>query len=222
MTVSLKTQCPLCESQDDSTHYHNDTTRDYYCCERCGLIFVPPNYFLTAEAEKSRYDLHENDPEDERYVRFLSQLFEPISSVLKPNSIGLDFGSGPGPTLHRLFENEGHQMSLYDPFYAPNTSVLDKQYDFITMSEVIEHIQSPKQVLEGLWESLNGGGYLGIMTKRPSKNFATWHYIQDDTHVCFYGDKTFQWLAKKLSAKIVFDYKTVIILQKRSLGRLRD
>ena len=78
---------------------------------------------------------------------------------------GLDFGSGPGPTLSIMFREAGYPMEIYDYFYAPNTDVLNNQYDFITATEVIEHLRHPIQTLNLLWKILKPGGVLGIMTE---------------------------------------------------------
>ena len=82
-----------------------------------------PYQFLSPKEEKSEYDLHENSSDDPGYRRFLARLFDPVSHQLAPNSYGLDFGSGPGPTLSVMFEEAGHSMEIYDPFFAPETIV---------------------------------------------------------------------------------------------------
>jgi hypothetical protein len=44
--------------------------------------------------------------------------------------------------------------------------------------------------------------------------FATWHYKNDPTHVCFFSVDTFHWLADLWRAKIEFIGNDVIILEK--------
>ena len=68
------------------------------------LLFVQSADYLSAREEQAEYDLHENSPDDPRYRNFLSQLFEPVLAMISPGSYGLDFGSGPGPTLSCMFE----------------------------------------------------------------------------------------------------------------------
>ena len=57
--------------------------------------------------------------------------------------------------------------------------------------------------------------YLGIMTKRviDQQRFATWHYKNDPTHVCFYSVETFQWLANLWQAQLEFIGADVILLK---------
>ncbi|MCK5547211.1 MAG: class I SAM-dependent methyltransferase, partial [Rhodospirillaceae bacterium] len=125
-------------------------------------------------------------------------------------------GCGPGPALAKLFEEAGHSMALYDPYYAPDTSVLLHSYDFITMSEVVEHLAEPGKVLDDLWANLNAGSWLGIMTKRVrnAEAFKAWHYITDPTHICYFSVSTFQWLAKRWSAKLIISGDDVVLMQK--------
>ena len=92
------TNCPLCQSKNHSL-FHKDQNREYFRCSVCSYVFVPNQFHLSESEEKLRYDTHNNDPQDSRYRQFLSQLIEPLQELIPDQSIGLDFGSGPGPTL---------------------------------------------------------------------------------------------------------------------------
>jgi hypothetical protein len=172
---------------------------------------------LSSAAEKARYDTHQNSPGDQRYRQFLSRLFNPINERLTPGSHGLDFGSGPGPTLSVMFEEIGHSMAIYDYFYAREPSVLERQYDFITATEVLEHLHNPREELDRLWSLLKTGGWLGIMTQilQDQKAFARWYYKNDPTHICFFSRPTFEWLAVYLRAEIIYANKDVVLFSKR-------
>lgn len=137
-------------------------------------------------------------------------------SRLSKNNRGLDFGCGPGPTLSVMFEAFGCSMAIYDPFFATDKSVLEIEYDFVTATEVVEHLQRPKQSLNRMWGCVKPGGYLGIMSQLVTgqKAFANWHYKDDDTHICFYSRETFVWLARQWHTELVFVEKDVIIFQK--------
>ena len=208
--------CPLCGAGEVNQNYHQDRRRDYFQCSTCHLVFVPPQHFLAANEEKAQYDLHKNSPEDDRYRQFLSRLFLPMQKRLGPKSHGLDFGSGPGPTLSVMFEEVGHSMATYDYFYAKDTSVFESFYDFITATEVVEHLHHPRQELDRLWAILKPEGRLGIMTKlvRDREAFAEWHYKNDPTHVCFYSRSTFKWLAAEWHAELAFEGNDVILFYK--------
>jgi len=143
----------------------------------------------------------------------------PMINRLPIGSRGLDFGCGPGPTLSVMFEELGYPMAIYDLFYAADESVLEIEYDFVTATEVVEHLQSPKQSLNRMWRCVKPGGHLGIMSKLviDQKAFANWHYKNDDTHICFYSEETFGWLARQWRTEPVFVGKDVIIFQKPRL-----
>ena len=218
MTISVKIKnpvCPLCKTLECNVFFH-DKCRDYFQCPTCCLIFVPPGQFLSIDEERAEYDLHENIPDDPAYRRFLGRLFLPMQERIKADSCGLDFGSGPGPTLSLMFEECGHLMEIYDKFYAKNPRVLEKQYDFITATEVVEHLRNPEAALSRLWECLKTGGWFGIMTKLAigKTAFAQWHYKNDLTHVCFFSRDTFRWLAGRWQANLVFIDKDVILFNK--------
>ena len=206
--------CPLCQVSAASPFFQDH--RDYFRCPECALVFVPPQQFLSAEEEKAVYDQHENSADDPAYRQFLNRLFKPLSQQLQANSYGLDFGSGPGPTLSVMFNEAGHSMANYDCFYAPQNSLLQQQYDFITATEVVEHLHHPRQELDRLWSCLKPRGSLGIMTKRvlSQEAFSHWHYKNDPTHVCFFSLETFQWLANYWQAALTIPEKDVVIFSK--------
>ncbi|MFG6175635.1 class I SAM-dependent methyltransferase [Halomonas sp. THAF12] len=207
--------CPLCASVEHLP-FHRDARRDYRRCRQCELVFVPAHQRLGPEEEKAVYDRHQNSPDDLGYRRFLSRLFDPLLAKLAPGDRGLDFGAGPGPTLSVMFEEAGHPMAIFDPFYAPDASVLAYRYDFVTATEVVEHLFAPGQELERLVGLLAPGGWLGLMTKRVSsvEAFAGWHYILDPTHVCFFSEGTFHWFAERWQLRVEFPADDVVLLQR--------
>jgi len=207
--------CPLCESKE-IVNYHSNKRRDFLQCEICSLVFVPEQFHFSPDEEKKRYDFHQNSPEDEGYKIFLSRLAIPLHKRLKAKCHGLDFGSGPGPTLSKMLEEKGHSVDLYDYFYADDKTVFDNQYDFITATEVFEHLRNPIEIIEYLWQLLKPGGIFGIMTKLviDRETFPKWHYITDRTHICFFSEKTFMWLSSKLKAQSEFIGSDVIMLIK--------
>ncbi len=209
-------RCPLCHAEEIHKTYYQDTHRDYHLCPTCHLVFVPPEQHLSSKKEKAQYDLHQNSPHDRGYRQFLNRIFLPMQERLTPKSHGLDFGSGPGPTLSVMFQEAGHSMRLYDHFYAHDPSVFKHQYDFITATEVLEHLHYPKRELTRLWELLKPEGTLGVMTKLiPSReSFPDWHYKNDPTHVCFYSRLTFNWLAEWWNSSVAFLDHDVMIFKK--------
>ena len=214
-TAEQYPQCALCAGTE-VVEYHRDQRRFYLHCLGCHLVFVPEKFHLSDEQEKAEYDLHENDPQDLGYRNFLNRIAEPLLAKLKPQSEGLDFGSGPGPCLSLILEERGHSVALYDIYYANNPALLECQYDFITATEVVEHLANPLFELDRLWGILRSGGQLAIMTKlvaSPEK-FANWHYKSDPTHISFFSVATFNFLGQRWGSVPEFIGADVIIFQK--------
>lgn len=195
--------------------YFEDKTRQYRNCSNCDLIFVEQKFWLSKEGEKKEYDLHQNSPNDLGYRKFLSRLYSPLKSRLNSGAIGLDFGCGPGPTLSIMFEETGFDVSLYDKFYNQNLEVFNKSYDFITATEVLEHLQNPHLEIKRLTSCLKPDGHLGVMTKlsKGLEAFEKWHYKNDQTHICFYSKKSFDWISNEWNLKIDYIKDDVILLK---------
>ena len=109
----MKQPCPLCQSHT-AIEFSQDEKREYYQCSTCKLVFVPSRYYLNEDKEKERYDLHTNNPEDLNYRKFLNRMFLPMNERIKKQSCGLDFGSGPGPTLSLSFEEAAFMTGYCD------------------------------------------------------------------------------------------------------------
>lgn len=219
MTTSI---CPLC-ANPDIWHFHRDPKRDYYRCPGCLLVFVLSQQHLSLSQEKAIYDLHHNTVGDPGYTAFLSRLATPLLARIPENSVGLDFGCGPGPALAALFTANGHTVHLYDPFYANHPEQLQQAYTFVLCTEVVEHFRNPKQACDRLLNLVEPGGWLGIMTKLviDADAFAKWHYKNDPTHVAFFSRPTFDWLASQYGCQLEFIGNDVIILR-RSPTRCSD
>ncbi len=214
MDQTTSVSCPLCLG-DDTAAFHADRRRTYRRCGRCLLVFVPPEQHLSLGAEKSIYDLHRNDPADSGYRRFLSRLLEPLAARLPDGASGLDFGCGPGPALAAMMSERGFDMRIYDPFYADDPALLERRYDFITATEVIEHFRTPRAEFERLFALLKPGGLLGVMTKRviDREAFARWHYKNDLTHISFFSIPTLRWLAERYRCRVDFVQSDVAVFQ---------
>ena len=206
--------CPLCSSKN-LLDFHQDKRRQYLQCRDCYLVFVPATAHLSLVGEKAIYDLHQNNLLDEGYQKFLTRLRTPLLPYLKTSSHGLDYGCGPAPLLARLMENAGHPMAVYDPFYASDESVLNQRYDFITCSEVAEHFRQPQSEFQRLFGLLNPDGILAIMTKRVTNQdaFSRWHYKNDLSHISFFSETTFLWLADRYSYHVDFPCADVAIFK---------
>jgi SAM-dependent methyltransferase len=212
-------RCPLCEAGPAALRAQAHG-RSYYQCPQCRLTFVDSTQHLDADAERAHYQTHQNDPRDPRYRGFLSRLAEPLVARLENGAEGLDYGSGPGPTLSLMLEERGYRMRIFDPFFAPDRSALDGSYDFITATEVVEHFHSPRQEFERLDELLRPGGWLGIMTGwlGDEQDIAAWYYARDPTHIVFLSPATAGWIASHFNWQLWLPQENVALFRKPNAG----
>ena len=211
MSVSA---CPVCDGVAVRPLLTDRQGRAYLRCDTCLASFLDPSHFLTAEAEHAHYLTHENDENDPRYRSFLSRLADPLLQRLAPGSTGLDYGCGPGPALAAMLRDAGHEVAVYDPYFAPDDGVLDARYDFITCTETAEHFHRPGEEFARLASLLKPGGVLAVMTmfQTDDARFEAWHYRLDPTHVVFYRPETFAVLADRLGLECEVVARDVVFL----------
>jgi hypothetical protein len=154
---------------------------------------------LSPDEEKQRYSTHQNDVLDDGYRRHFAKLLGPLCAKLPANAEGLDYGSGPFPSLQTIMQEKNYSVSLYDLYFQPDQKVFAKKYDFVTCVEVAEHFFDPHQEFNRMVSLLKPGGILAVMTQfypATAQEFARWYYHRDPTHVCFYNRTTFGYLAE--------------------------
>lgn len=212
--------CPLCDLAGAAA-FAQAHGRSFLRCERCLLTFVDPRDRLSCDDERARYDTHDNRPDDPGYRAFLDRLAEPLTARLPAGAEGLDYGSGPGPTLSVMMAERGFSVSIYDPFFAPDPAALGRSWDFITCTETAEHFFRPGEEFRRLDGLLREPGWLGLMTQvleAPMSDdphaFESWWYVRDPTHVSFYRPETLEWIATTFGWTMTRVSSTVTIYQK--------
>lgn len=212
---------PVCKICSANTSVITDDQFDllYYSCGRCGFIFTDDKSYLTAEKEREHYLKHDNSFESEGYVHMFREF---IKTAIEPfNNIGraLDFGCGHGPVLAELLREKGIRTDIYDKYFADDGSFRNNQYDLITATEVVEHLNDPIDTLKLLVGCLSTKGILAIMTRFHPENddiFKDWWYRRDDTHISFYSPRTFHHIAKTFNMKLLLvDDKNIVVMQKQ-------
>ena len=189
--------CPLC-AHSGCRPFSKAHGRRYLRCRDCRLTFLHPEDRLNRPEERARYETHENDPADAGYRSFLDRLAEPLIARLDPGMRGLDYGSGPGPTLSLMMTERGFETVNFDPFFAPDPAPLSETWDFVTCTETAEHFFHPGAEFRTLKGLLRRPGWLAIMTRLldDDEAFETWWYARDPTHVSFYREETLTWIAR--------------------------
>lgn len=214
--MSEDSACPLC-GQAAVRHLSRVRGVDFGQCGHCGLMQRDPAQWPDAESERAYYQLHRNAPDDPGYRRFLQPLFDALQPRLAADAHGLDFGCGNGSALAAMLREAGHAVALYDPLFAPDSACLDRRYDFITASEVFEHLHRPAEALAQLDRLLRPGGWLGVMTGTPppaAEDLPQWHYLRDPTHVLFYPERTMAWIATRFGWRVELPARHVTLFYK--------
>ena len=228
--AKLTSTCRLCRQQ--AHDFMVVDGKAYLACDHCGLRMMHHDNLPSSFDEKAHYDQHDNRVDDIGYQQFLSRLADPLMAILPPSSSLLDFGSGPGSkqgsetgsvpssergsALAEMMRNAGHQVALYDPFYAPHPSVLSAEYDAVMATEVVEHFHHPHDGFKQMLASVRAGGWLAIMTNLQDDDaaFANWYYRRDPTHVAFYREETLAFIGQEFGLKIDRISRNVTIYQK--------
>ncbi len=207
--------CPLCLGSN-IIQFASIEAKEYFTCSHCHLIFLNTINHLPPAEEKERYSQHNNDIYNKDYRRFLSRLYDPLIQKLQKGSNGLDYGCGPGPALAQMFIEKEFTVDIYDPYFFPDRSFLNKTYKFVTCTEAAEHFYKPFEEFNKINKVLDQGGWLGVMTKffDKSVNFKDWHYRKDPTHVCFYSEETFDFLASERNWSCEIPSKDIVLFKK--------
>jgi len=210
-------KCHIC-NKDTKSFLHKKTNITYYHCASCEYIFKSPECYQDLKTQKERYNLHENNEEDEGYRAYFKRFLDFVLIYANNAKIALDFGCGCTSLLSKLLEKEGVSCDYFDPIYYPNTLDDGKKYDLIVSTEVFEHLHNPKDVFESLLKRLNSGGYLAIQTEFHSNekaSFEKWWYHSDTTHIVFFRPKTFKVLCCNYDCRYISDNgKNIVVLQK--------
>lgn len=187
-------------------------------CSQCALVFKNPRVHLNQEEDVKRYSTHQNNEHDQGYVGFLNRMLNPLSPFLPESFEALDFGCGPGPTLSILLKEKGGSVENYDPIFFKNLGALSRTYDVVTSTEVVEHFKSPLEDWILLASLVKPQGLMAVMTQfaNVAIDYKSWWYKNDPTHVVFYRDETFSYLARLFHLEIIFnDKNSVVIFRKK-------
>lgn len=214
--------CPLCHDGKTALFFQWPESlgvREFHHCACCDLRFVPSPFHVKPSEERERYEQHHNDPGDARYRNFLEPVVRHLEPKLSRGASGLDFGAGPGPALATMLQEAGFSMKLYDKYFHPDPNVLNATYDFITCTETAEHLAAPGKELALLRNLLKPGGWLAVMTGRLRdwSEFPGWYYHRDPTHIAFYSEDTWHWIARESQWECEFREMNITLLRRAEL-----
>jgi len=196
---------------------------DFYYCSSCDFVFKDPVSFWSMEDQKSRYDLHENDPEDEGYRAYFKRFLDFVTPYMPKSGSVLDFGCGRSTLLADMLREKGFSADAYDPIYHPEIPYHSKKYDIVVSTEVFEHLHDPISVFETLLGVLSEEGVLALQTQffpAEVSEFARWYYHKDPTHIVFFRAETFSHLARRYDCELLaHNGKNMVVLRKKKRKR---
>lgn len=180
------------------------------------LLFADANSHLPPNAELKKYQSANN--KHKPMQQLILSLVTQLEQLNKQHLVGLNFGRVVAESVVNELTDKGHQLHQYDPFFAPDHQLLKQQYDFICCYKVFEHFRAPSREWHLLCSILKPGGWIAINTQLITElnGFAKWHHKNNLTHVSFYQQATFQFLAKKADFALLFASNDLILVQKPS------
>lgn len=204
--------CTLCY-----TPLNTKVDEEYYICHTCNAYLKDEMLYFDQDKEKSHYECHNNDVNDIGYQHFTAPVTNTVLAHCTPDMLGLDYGCGKGPVITKRLVEQGYTVDLYDPFFHPNLTYLDKVYDYIFSCEVFEHFYTPYKEIDKLTKILKQGGLLIIKTHlfTEQTDFKNWYYRKDQTHVFIYTFKTIEYLAKQFDYQIETLTEKLVVLRKK-------
>lgn len=156
---------------------------------------------ISKDKEKQRYDSHQNNENDPNYQNYLNQIVNEILPHIDLSENGLDFGCGRTDLMSQIFKAQNISVDSFDLYFFPNQTIWQKKYNFIILSEVIEHLREPIVEMNKIRDCLIEHGQIFIKTKLypPEKVFFDkWFYKRDNTHIQFFNLASIKYLAKIL------------------------
>lgn len=208
--------CRLCESLKIQTHHETPQGALFWLCQDCGYVFRDQTQLLTLKEEQARYDSHENDVESEGYQKFLRPVVNCILQHQTTQDHGLDYGCGPSSVIEYLLKQQNYLMDVYDPYFYPENLKPWKTYDYVSCTEVVEHFHQPLIDFAKILQIMKPRARLYIKTGWLVEvaQFPQWHYHRDPTHVGFFNEKSFGFLAQKFGLQLQQMRSECVILVK--------
>lgn len=205
----------------DNIHHPLSETETIVTCQTCGLVYVNPRLApmpglatYSPEQEKTYFE-QSRDIRKKAYRRLIQQL--PVWLGRRPQTL-LDIGCGDGILLEAAqqagIKSIGSEISqeLIDLVRerlgpAAITSVNlaglpEAGYDVITLINVIEHLRSPKEILQISARLLKSNGILLVHTPNlgglPAKLAgAGWHHLEPLEHFYYFTMQTLSTLMRQ-------------------------
>lgn len=230
-TTEVKPVCHICGSHD-VRFFCAKGGHDLYDCTECGLTFVHPipgnlgaiyseEYFKnTGVNDTMGYTDYDKDKEPMRPVfeLYLDKLAR-LTSGKKIFDVGAATGYFLDIAKEKGWETYGSEISEYGAAEAQkrghamvygDLSVLDElpSVDAVTIWDVLEHVDRPREYLEAINRMTKEGGMLAINTVDRSSMWARimgshWHLIIPPEHLYYYSPKNLEQLLNETGFEVI-------------------
>ena len=196
----------------------------YSRCSHCGLV---------ASAYPANYDLNRYT---DKYVKLFGTDMElrinanRVANIMRWLPIGssvLDYGCSCGNFLARL-EAHGYRAFGYEPCKssAENKTCESRivtevenikgKFDMVTMFDVFEHFEKPRNVFTAIDSFVGDGGYVLINTPNPQNvaDPASWYHFWPGEHIYFWTPTALTLFMKEFGYGAVEEHYQESILRK--------
>jgi glycosyltransferase involved in cell wall biosynthesis/SAM-dependent methyltransferase len=216
-TFPLKRNCRIC---DNNAFMVFEDTRPFYLCENCGLIFT--DCYLTQDETSHHYRSQYSDSFD--WNKEAQAMIEMVSFAVTPRKI-FDFGSGSGGLTNAL-RSMGYEVNSYEPMLHGDFSSEDyeRDHDLVILNQVIEHTENASKILDDIYSLTRPGGIIFMTTLTTDiminetemfqELFASWWYKDDQTHISFFCQRTFEYICSIKNLQMLATGPKCVILQR--------
>jgi dolichol-phosphate mannosyltransferase len=227
-----KKKCPIC-SQANAVFFTKKKNYNLYKCQNCSLIFIlpPPQNHLAIYSEdyfkgaENGFGYVDYDNDKDAMASCLNDYLDKIESFTDgQRGRLLDIGAATGYFMElaqkRGWQTKGIEISEYAAQKArekgldvltgiPEALDFGKDFDLITLWDVMEHLAEPRSTLSLINKALKPGGVLAINTPDAKSLVAKilgkrWHLIVPPEHVFLYNKKNLSYLLSQIGFEIIF------------------
>jgi SAM-dependent methyltransferase len=204
-----------------------------YACNSCNLKqvdFIPSNENLKSfYGDLNTRLLIDLDENDKKYKYSFGQFDSFLKFIINKTKLNtkeikniIDIGAGNGRTLLQIknltkwdflgVEPDDTKCKVLEYFnlkYVNDTfqnienELKDNYYDLIIMSQVLEHIGNPSELLNKIYKKLNQNGYLWVDVPLCNKNYFETRLIDDVGHLYFFDEVSLYKIMKKSKFNII-------------------
>jgi 2-polyprenyl-3-methyl-5-hydroxy-6-metoxy-1,4-benzoquinol methylase len=199
-----------------------------YRCKICAGVFIPEFNFKPVDFYDKHYFKGSDSKGYQNYKCMENSLrktfIKRINKIEEKHKITgkdmLDFGCGMGFFLSEArkkgYRAAGIEVSDYAAGYCRtkygfsilnNINDIDKNFDIITMWDVIEHLEDPLNILSRVHDIMTADGLLVITTGNIDSAAAKlsgkkWHLFNIPEHLSYFSPKSIKYLLEKTGFKI--------------------